>query len=134
MSNVTVSIRPVDVKSVSYKNEFKAKPGEKINIQVKTNLAVKLNPASPTAAVVFVKFEASDPSVGIEFIIETITAVQSSTFVDDFEKLIKEEYMNTILLAANEKIRSVATNVGLNVSSPAITFGDKDNVVSFKQN
>ena len=134
MSNVVVSIRPCDVKNVSYKNEFRAKPGEKINIQVKTNVAVKLAPDHPQNAAVLVRFEAADQATGIELIIETITALTSNTFVDDFEGLIKDEYLNTIVLAANEKIRTVATNVGLNVTTPTMNFGNKDNVVEFKQN
>ena len=134
MSNVTVSIRPCDVKSVTFKNDFKAKPGEKVNIQVKTNVAIKLAPEHPNNAAVLVRFEAADPTTGIELTIETITALTSSTFVDDFEKLIKEEYLNVIALAANEKIRTVATIMGLNVQVPAINFGNKDNIIEFKQN
>ena len=100
------SIRSTDVKSVTYNNDFKVRPGEKINIKVNTNLAVRMNPAQPTSAVVFVKFEASDEESGLSFQMETVTAVSSSTYVDDFEEVIKSDYINTIMLAVNEKIPS----------------------------
>ena len=128
------SIRSTDVKSVSYKNDFKVRPGEKINIQVKTNMAVRMNPAQPTSAVVFVKFEAGDENAGIAFEMETVTAVSSSTYVDDFEEVIKNEYLNVIMLAVNERIRAVAGMVGFNVTTPGINFGDKDNLIAFAAN
>lgn len=125
------SIRSTDVKSVTYNNDFKVRPGEKINIKVNTNLAVRMNPAQPTSAVVFVKFEASDEESGLSFQMETVTAVSSSTYVDDFEEVIKSDYINTIMLAVNEKIRAVSGMVGFNVTTPAINFGDKDNLIKF---
>lgn len=130
--NLVISIRPTDVKSCSYVNDFRVKPGERVDIQVKTNLAIKTNPAQPTNAVVFVKFEASDPNKGISLQIETITAVVASTFVDDFEAVIRDEYINMIMLAVNERIRSVASNVGFNITVPGVNFGASNgSVVNF---
>ena len=123
MSNAVFTIRGTDVKAVTYKNDFKAKPGEKMNIQVKTNVAVKMNPASPTNAVVLVKFDAADPDAGIELCVETITAINTDTYVEDVEEVIKKEYINVVMLAVNERIKSVCANVGLNIAAPAIVFG-----------
>lgn len=123
MSNAVFTIRGTDIKGVSFKNDFKAKPGEKMNIQVKTNVAVKMNPAAPTNAVVLVKFDAADPEAGIELVVETITAIQTDTYVEDLEEVIKKEYINVVMLAVNERIKSVCANVGLNISAPAIVFG-----------
>lgn len=130
-NNAVFSIRPTDIKGCSYRNDFKVRPGEKVNIQVKTNLAVKTNPAQPTSAVVLVKFEAADANAGIFFEVETITSITADTFVDDLEGVIREEYLNIIMLAVNERIRAVAGTVGFNISVPAVNFGDKDNLVAF---
>lgn len=123
MSNVQVAIRATDVKNVSFTNDFKIKPGEKINIQVKHNAGIRLNPAQPNNAVVFVKFEAEDAEHGIKLVVETITALQANTFVDDFEKLIKDEYFSVVMLAANERIRIIASTLGLNLSTPPMVIG-----------
>ena len=137
MSDAVISIRGTDVKNVSYNNNFTMKPGERMDIKVKTNVAVRLNTSAPTNAVVLVKFEAMDASGSISFNLETITAVQSSTYVDDFEGVIKREYLPTIMLAVNERVRSVTSIVGLNVNTPPISFGNtqkpasEDNIVSF---
>lgn len=36
-------------------------------------------------------------------VIETITGVTVSTFIDDIEQYIKDNYMSVILMSANEK-------------------------------
>ncbi|MCQ2521152.1 MAG: hypothetical protein MJ105_02140 [Lachnospiraceae bacterium] len=126
MKNVAVTIRPTDVRSVVYENKFSGKPGEPMKIQVKNNAGVKLNPAQPTMAVVGVKFEAKDEADTIRFELETVTAVQVSTFVDNLDDMIKENYMSTIMMAVNEKIRTVASMVGMNIAIPPIKFERKD--------
>lgn len=137
-NDLIVSVRGTDVKSVKFNNALTLKAGERLDIQVTTNVAVKLNPSAPTNAVVLVKFDAKDKNGAVDFCLETITAVQSSTYVEDFEKYIRENYLNTIMLAVNEKVRSVSAIVGFNLGTPAIAFGltqkDEnvaDNVISF---
>ena len=139
MKDAKISIRPTDIKEIVYKNAFSGKPGESMKMQVKTNVSIKLNPATPTMGFVLVKFEAADEGKTIEFQLETITAVVASTFIDNLDEVIKSRYMNLVLLAVNEKIRMVAANVGLNIPVPAITFNygegntaaTSDNVVTF---
>lgn len=125
MKDVAVTIRPTDIRSMVYENKFSGKPGEAMKIQVKNNVGVKLNPAQPTVAVVGVKFEAKDEAGTINFILETVTAVQVSTFVDNLDDMIKENYLPTIMMAVNEKIRFAASMVGMNIAIPPIKFEKK---------
>ena len=81
-----------------------------------------LNPAAPTSAAVFTKFSAEDEEGKVKFELETATPVSVSTFVDNLDELIKEEYLNVILLAVNERIRMAATLVGLNINAPMVNF------------
>lgn len=136
--DLIVSIRGTDIKSAKFNNALTLKAGERLDIQVTTNVAVKLNTAAPTNAVVLVKFDAKDKSGAVEFTVETITAVQSSTYVEDFEKYIREKYLSSIMLAVNEKVRAVSSIVGFNLGTPAVAFGTLpevkpagDNVISF---
>ena len=136
--DLVVSVRGTDIKSAKFNNALTLKAGERLDMQVTTNVAVKLNAAAPTNAVVLVKFDAKDKNGAVEFCIETITAVQSNTYVEDFEKYIRENYLNSIMLAVNEKVRSVSAIVGFNMGTPAVAFGEPqtskdntDNVISF---
>ena len=137
MSEAIISIRGTEVQKTSYKNTFAAKQGERMNIDVKTNVAVKQNLNSPTDAAVFVRFEATEKSGALAFVLETITTVKSSTYVDDFEGVIKKDYVPVIMLAVNEKIRAITSVIGLNINTPPIAFGgqskseDDENIISF---
>lgn len=122
MKEVTVSIRTTEIKSMKYENTFSGKPGEQMKLQVKNGFNIMLNPASPTSAAVFSKFVAEDEEGKVKFELETATLVSVSTFVDNLDELIKQNYLNTICLAVNEKIRMTATLVGLNISAPMINF------------
>lgn len=122
MKDVTVSIRTTEIKSMKYENNFSGKPGEQMRLQVKNGFNIMLNPAAPTAAAVFTKFSAEDEEGKVKFELETATPVSVSTFVDNLDELIKEEYLNVILLAVNERIRMAATLVGLNINAPMVNF------------
>ncbi len=126
MKKVDVTIRPTDIRSMSYENKFQGKPGEAMKIQVRSNAAVKLNPAQPTMAVVGIKFEAKDEAETINFVVETVTAVQVSTFVDNLDEMIKTYYMPNIMMAVNEKIRAVSSMVGMNIAIPPVKFNHQD--------
>lgn len=122
MKDVTVSIRTTEIKSMKYENTFSGKPGEQMRLQVKNGFNIMLNPAAPTSAAVFTKFSAEDEEGKVKFELETATPVSVSTFVDNLDELIKEEYLNVILLAVNERIRMAATLVGLNINAPMVNF------------
>lgn len=128
MKNAKIAIRPADVARINYMNQFKAKPGEPIKLSIKNNYAVKLNTAAPTNAVVIFKFEAKSEDGTITFEVETLTAVSASTYIDDLEEVIKNQYIAFIMAGVNEKIKTIATTVGLNINFPAITvpYGEQD--------
>lgn len=123
MKNVTVTINPTEIRSLSYTNNFTMKPGEKIALNVKSEAAIKPNATNPVAALVAVKVEVTDPNQCIHMVIETITGVTVSTFIDDIEKYIKDNYMSVILMSANEKIRSVSALIGVPIRIPNPRFG-----------
>lgn len=122
MKNAKISIRPADIGSIKYSNQFKVKPGEQLNLSIKTGAVVKMNPAAPTSAVVVYKFSAKTEDETLVADIETLTAVSASTYIDDLENVIKRNYMNIILLNANEKVRAIFTTVGLNINLPSYSF------------
>ena len=62
MKNVTVTINPTEIRSLSYTNNFTMKPGEKIALNVKSEAAIKPNTTNPVAALVAVKVEVTDPN------------------------------------------------------------------------
>ena len=139
MKDVKFSIRATDIRSLNYQNNFSGKPGEQMKMDVKTNVAVKLNSEVPTMALVCVKFEAKDVNGIMSLDLETMTQVSVSTFVDNLDEVIKKNYMTTIMLAVNEKIRMAATNLGLNIAVPPMVFeyrdgNDGDNIVNFDEN
>lgn len=123
MKEVKVNIGATTVKSVKYDNTFLGKPGEPTKLAVKTNFAVKLNPAQPTTALVIVKFVAEDEgSKSMSFELETVTSISVSTFVDNLDDLVKNNYMSSVMLAVNEKIKTLTSTLGLNLQTPAISF------------
>lgn len=122
MKEAKINIRTTDIKSLKFENTFSAKPGEQMQLQVKNGMAIRLNPENPTAAVVFVKFEANDANGVIKFELETATTVAASTFVDNLDEVIKEKYLNAIMMSVNEKIKMSASMVGLNITTPPISF------------
>ena len=97
--------------------------GEKIALNVKSEAAIKPNTTNPVAALVAVKVEVTDPNQCIHMVIETITGVTVSTFIDDIEQYIKDNYMSVILMSANEKIRSVSALIGVPIRIPNPRFG-----------
>ncbi|MBE5894328.1 MAG: hypothetical protein IJZ00_06885 [Lachnospiraceae bacterium] len=126
MKTVEINMRPTDIKGIKFNNSFMAKPGEPVKMEVKTNVGIKLNPAAPTIASVVVLFSARDEKETILLEVETVTMVSVNTFVDNLDKVIKDNYINTIMMAVNEKIRVLATMVGLNITVPAVKFEYSD--------
>ena len=127
MKDVKVSIAATNIRSLKYENNFTAKPGEQIKLGVKTQLAVRLNPAAPTTAMVLVHFEVSDEEKkAVSMELDTLTPVNVSTFVDNLDDVIKKNYVNDVMLSVNEKIRVVSAMVGLNIQTPPISFAYRD--------
>jgi len=127
MKDVKVTIAATNIKGLKYDNNFTAKPGEPLKLAVKTQLAVRLNPAAPTTAVVVVHFEVGDEEKKVVSMqMETWTAVSVSTFVDNLDEMIKKNYINDVMLAVNEKIRTTSALVGLNIQTPPIGFAYRD--------
>ena len=82
MKNVTVTINPTEIKSLSYNNNFSIKPGEKIALNVKSEAAIKPNASNPVAALVGIKMIVTDSEGSLQLMVETITGVTLSTFID----------------------------------------------------
>lgn len=134
MKNVTVTINPTEIKTLSFNNNFTMKPGEKIALNVKSEAAIRPNATNPVAALVAVKVEVTDPNQSISMTVETITGVTVSTFIDDIEQFIRENYMSVILMSANEKIRSISALIGVPIRIPNPRFGGNPPMESMESN
>lgn len=134
MKNIQVTINPTEIKSLSFNNTFTQKPGERIELQVKSEAAIKLNPTNPVAAVVLVKVVVQDAAQSITMQLETITGVVVSTFVDNLDQFIKNSYLPIIMMSANEKIRSVSSMMGIPIKVPNPKFGPEKDVASMESN
>ena len=126
MKEVRVSIHPTDIRALKYENAMNARPGEQMKVQIKTVNAVKLNPSAPTTALVMVKFEAADEGKHLQFEVDTVTGVTVDPAVDHLDEVIKKNYMGTIMLAVNEKVRAAAVALGVNLTIPRIDFKYQD--------
>ena len=127
MKDIQVSIGSTGIKSFNYNNTFAAKPGEQMKLAVKTQIAVNLNPASPTVAMVLVKYEASEEEKKvIGLTIETMTPVSVSTFVDNLDEVIKKKYIGEVMIGVAEKIRMLSSIVGLSLTVPPVRLAYKD--------
>ena len=128
MKDVKVTIGAANVKALTYDNRFGAKPNEQVKLNVKTQVAIELNPAAPTQAAVRVRFECNDgeeEKKNMVFVLDTITLVEVNTFVDNLDAFIKANFLNEIMVGVNEKIRMVSGSVGVNISTPPIVFDAK---------
>ncbi len=122
--NIQVTINPTEIKSLNFTNKFSATPGTRIELRVKNEVGIRLNPTNPVAAVVIAKVTVVDEgSDSISMQMETITSVVVSTFVDNLDQYIKDNYLNVIMMAANEKIRAVSALMGIPIRIPNPKFG-----------
>ena len=122
MKKIQVTINPTEIKSVSYNNNFTKKQGEKFSLQIKSEAAIKLNPTNPVMALVVFNIKVEDPDNCIQINMETITGVTVSTFIDDLEGFIRKKYLPVIMMASNEKIRSLTTTLGMPIRLPNPVF------------
>lgn len=123
MKNVQVIINPTEIRHIDYTNAFSKKPGEKISLQVKQDVAIRLNPNNPVTALVIVNTKIEDPDKCINLNVETITGVTVSTFIDDLEGFIRANYISVVVLSSNEKMRAATCSLGIPVRLPNPTFG-----------
>lgn len=119
MKTAKITLNPPEIKSISFSNAFKQKPGQPMKLTIKTQFNVKTNPAAPTTAMAFVKITADDEEHNLTLELETLTLIVASTFIDNLDEIIKKQYFPSIMLAVNEKVRSVTANLGLNLRLPS---------------
>ncbi len=122
MKNVEVVINPTEIRSVKYSNAFSKKPGEKIALSVRSEASIKLNPTNPEVAIVVVRVVVEDPDKCIQVDVETITGVTVSTFIDNLDQFIKDNYLSVIIMSANEKVRTLSAVMGAPIKIPNPKF------------
>ena len=122
MKNVEVVINPTEIRSVKYSNAFSKKPGEKIALSVRSEASIKLNPTNPVVAIVVVRVVVEDPDKCIQVDVETITGVTVSTFIDNLDQFIKDNYLSVIIMSANEKVRTLSAVMGVPIKIPNPKF------------
>ncbi|MGN0346937.1 MAG: hypothetical protein ACI4DU_06590 [Lachnospiraceae bacterium] len=122
MKPIEISIHPTEVKSLHFDNNMMGKNGEPMKLAVRNGVSIQLNPNTPTLAVVFSKFEAADEKKGIHLVIETLTPIRTSQFVDNLDEIIKTQYLQHIALAVGEKVRACAASVGMTLTAPPAKF------------
>ena len=122
MKNVEVVINPTEIRSVKSSNAFSKKPGEKIALSVRSEASIKLNPTNPVVAIVVVRVVVEDPDKCIQVDVETITGVTVSTFIDNLDQFIKDNYLSVIIMSANEKVRTLSAVMGAPIKIPNPKF------------
>lgn len=123
MKDIQITINPPEIRSVNYVNNFSVPSGEKINLKAGYQLSVRLNPTNPVAAAVLIKYTVTDEQSNcINMEIETITGVTVNTFVDNLDQYIRDNFINTIVVANNEKLRTLSMLLGSPIRLPNPTF------------
>lgn len=113
MSEKTIRISPTMIKSVEYNTEF---PTEGVNLTGAPEFKIITFPDKPLEGCVDVIFTAKDADGDRVMIkIHTRTALKVNTFIDEFDKFIGDNYLTSIMLSVNEKIRQVAMAVGMTI-------------------
>lgn len=118
MKTAKITLNPPEIKSISYNNTFRQKPGQPLKMTIKSQVSVKTNPAAPTTAMVFVKVTADDEDKNLTLELETMTFATASTFIDNLDDILKKQYLPVIMMGVNEKIRGISASMGLNLRLP----------------
>lgn len=118
MKTAKITLNPPEIKSISYNNTFRQKPGQPLKMTIKSQATVKTNPAAPTTAMVLVKIAAIDEEQNLSLEVETMTLAVASTFIDNIDDVLKARYLPIIMMGVNEKIRSLTATLGLNLRLP----------------
>ena len=122
MNEIQVSIKATEIKAINYQNEFTSVPGKQLQLKISTNTKIRLNMSTPLSAIVDVTFHAEDEEKNVILEIETFTPITVSSFVDNLDKVLQNEFLSNIMLAVNERIRSVTSMVGINLRTPNLLF------------
>lgn len=123
MSEIQVSIKPTDIKKIDYQAPSAVIPGQPLNLEVKTNTKAILNMSAPLTALVEIEFVVTakeDEKFGL--IVQTLTGLTVSSFVDNLDEVILKNYARSILLAANEKFKQITSAAGINLRLPNLVF------------
>lgn len=125
MSEKIIQISPTMIKAVEYNTEF---PSEGVTMSGAPEFKIITFPDRPLEGCVDVVFTAKDADGERVMIkIHTRTAIKVNTFIDDFDKFIGDNYLTSIMLSVNEKIRQVSSAVGMTIrieNFPFKYYGD----------
>lgn len=124
MSEKVIQISPTMVKEVEYTTEF---PTEGISLTGAPEFKIITFPDKPLEGCVDVIFTAKDSEGDRVMIkIHTRTAVRVNSFIDNFDGFIGDNYLTSIMLSVNEKIRQVASAVGMAIRIENFPFKYND--------
>lgn len=123
MSDIQVSIKPTDIKKIDYQAPSAVVSGQPLSLEVKTNTRAILNMSAPLTALVEVEFNVSaKEDEKFRLIVQTVTGLTVSSFVDNLDDVILKNYAPSILLAANEKFKLATMLTGINLRLPNLVF------------
>lgn len=123
MAEVTCTIGRTEIKKIDFNKELKAAPNQKVQLQIKTNFKVGYNPEKPLEAVVFTNVTIADEETQLmHLIVETITPVAASSFVDNLDAVVRREYVPTVLTVVAEKVKDISTYIGIPIMMPPAKF------------
>lgn len=113
MSEKIIQISPTMVKAVEYNTEF---PTEGVQLVGAPEFKIITFPDRPLEGCVDVVFTAKDTNGDRVMIkVHTRTAIKTNTFIDDLDNFIGDNYLTSIMLSVNEKIRQIASAVGMTI-------------------
>lgn len=123
MSDIQVRIKPTDVKKIDYEAPSAAKSNQPLNLEVSTNTKVLLNMSEPLMALVEIEFTVSAKEDDkFKLVVQTVTGLTVSSFVDNLDDVIMRNYAPSIILAANEKFKQITSVAGINLRLPNLAF------------
>lgn len=123
MAEVTCTIGRTDIKKIDFNKELKVAPNQQVKLQIKTNYKVGYNPERPLEAIVFSNVVIADEETGMmHLVVEMITPIAASSFVDNFDEVVKREYIPTVLSIVGEKVKDISTYVGIPIMIPSPKF------------
>lgn len=123
MSDIQISIQPTVIREVMYNNTLIPINAKPVRLEVRHHTKVLSGKSMPLSAVFEVTFQAVEPdNARITLEILTATPVTVSSYIENLDKVIQKEYLPSIMLAVNEKLRMVTAALDLNIRIPNFTF------------
>lgn len=126
MSDIQISIKSTEVKGVAYQTGFAVQAGNQLKLDIKTDCKIRLNMSAPLTAVIDFSFKAEDAENQVKLEVETFTPIAVSSFVDNLDQVIQNEFLSIIMLGINEKIRNVTASLGMNLRTPNVILPYKN--------